>query len=127
VIQAMTNTPIGINVVTELIIGYALPGRPIAMMMFKTWGENTMSQGLTFTVTLKLGHYMKIPPRSTFFCQIVGTIVANTVQLGVQEWMFSHINDFCSPNQKDNFICPDTRVFDTASIIVSHYCCCCFV
>lgn len=26
------------SVITELIIGYALPGRPIAMMMFKTWG-----------------------------------------------------------------------------------------
>jgi hypothetical protein len=23
---------------TELIIGFMLPGRPIAMMMFKTWG-----------------------------------------------------------------------------------------
>jgi hypothetical protein len=29
---------VGLNVVTELIVGYALPGRPIAMMMFKTWG-----------------------------------------------------------------------------------------
>lgn len=36
-IQAITNQQIGLNVVTELIIGYALPGRPIAMMMFKTW------------------------------------------------------------------------------------------
>lgn len=26
------------SVITELIIGYALPGRPVAMMMFKTWG-----------------------------------------------------------------------------------------
>ena len=26
------------SVITELIIGYALPGHPIAMMMFKTWG-----------------------------------------------------------------------------------------
>lgn len=55
-IQAITNQQIGLNVITELIIGYdslhiqmlmlrlicklryALPGRPIAMMMFKTWG-----------------------------------------------------------------------------------------
>lgn len=34
------------SVVTELIIGYALPGRPIAMMMFKTWGYITMVQGM---------------------------------------------------------------------------------
>jgi hypothetical protein len=44
-IQAITNQQVGLNVITELIIGYALPGRPVAMMMFKTWGYITMSQG----------------------------------------------------------------------------------
>jgi hypothetical protein len=34
-IQAITNQQVGLNVITELIIGYALPGRPVAMMMFK--------------------------------------------------------------------------------------------
>lgn len=34
-IQAITNQQIGLNVITELIVGYALPGKPIAMMMFK--------------------------------------------------------------------------------------------
>ncbi|KAI0246238.1 OPT oligopeptide transporter protein-domain-containing protein [Lactifluus subvellereus] len=75
----LTTFAFGLNVITELIIGYALPGRPIAMMMFKTWGYLTM---------------------------IVGTVVAGTVQLGVQTWMFSHIEDICSPHQKDNFTCP---------------------
>jgi len=37
------------SVITELIIGYILPGRPLAMMMFKTWGYITMAQALTFT------------------------------------------------------------------------------
>ena len=49
------------SVITELIIGYALPGRPIAMMMFKTWGYITMAQALQFTSDFKLCHYMKIP------------------------------------------------------------------
>lgn len=34
------------SVISELIIGYALPGRPVAMMLFKTWGYITMTQGL---------------------------------------------------------------------------------
>jgi hypothetical protein len=42
VIQAITNQQVGLNVITELVIGYALPGRPIAMMKFKTWGYITM-------------------------------------------------------------------------------------
>ncbi|RPD78416.1 OPT oligopeptide transporter [Lentinus tigrinus ALCF2SS1-7] len=117
IIQAITNQQIGLNVITELIIGYALPGRPIAMMMFKTWGYITMAQALTFTSDFKLGHYMKIPPRPMFWSQVVATVVAGTVQLGVQAWMFTNIPDMCSPDQKDGFICPSTEVFGTASII----------
>ncbi|KAJ7443298.1 OPT oligopeptide transporter protein-domain-containing protein, partial [Mycena latifolia] len=62
-IQAITNQQVALNVITELIIGYALPGRPMAMTMFKesglTWGYITMAQALTFTSDFKLGHYMK--------------------------------------------------------------------
>ena len=93
VIQAITNQQVGLNVISELIIGYALPGRPIAMMMFKTWGYITMTQALQFTGDFKLGHYMKIAHRPMFFCQVVATIVAGTVQLGVQAWMFSNSED----------------------------------
>ncbi|KAJ6605339.1 small oligopeptide transporter [Mycena vulgaris] len=104
-IQAITNQQVGLNV-----IGYALPGRPVAMMMFKTWA-------LTFTSDFKLGHYMKIPPRPMFWSQVVATIIAGTVQLGVQAWMFTNIDNICAPDQRDGFICPSTEVFGTASII----------
>ncbi|KAK0244993.1 small oligopeptide transporter [Armillaria nabsnona] len=116
-IQAITNQQVGLNVITELVIGYTLPGRPVAMMMFKTWGYVTMAQALTFTSDFKLGHYMKIPPRSMFWAQVIATTVAGTVQLGVQSWMFTNIQGMCSSNQKDGFICPGTEVFGTASII----------
>lgn len=116
-IQAITNQQVGLNVITELIIGYALPGRPIAMMMFKTWGYISMFQALQFTSDFKLGHYMKVPPRPMFWGQVVATVVAGTVQLGVQAWMFTNIENICDPHQKDGFICPSTEVFGTASII----------
>jgi OPT family oligopeptide transporter len=118
VIQAMTNKQVGLNVITELIIGYILPGRPIAMMLFKTWGYNTMIQALAFTGASKLGHYTKIPHRPMFLCQIVATVVASTVQLAVQAWIFSNIKDLCSSDLPDGFTCPHTTVFGTASIIV---------
>jgi OPT family oligopeptide transporter len=87
------------------------------MMMFKTWGYITMAQALTFTSDFKLGHYMKIPPRSMFWAQTLATIIAGTVQLGVQAWMFTNIPDMCSPTQRNGFICPSTETFGTASII----------
>ncbi|KAI0646036.1 OPT oligopeptide transporter [Trametes meyenii] len=118
-IQAVTNRQVGLNVITELIVGYMLPGRPLAMMMFKTWGYITMSQAMIFTSDFKLGHYMKIPPRPMFWCQIVATIIAGTVQLGVENWMFSNIPQICTPAQKDisGFTCPNTEVFATASVV----------
>ncbi|KAF7791994.1 hypothetical protein EIP86_003021 [Pleurotus ostreatoroseus] len=116
-IQAITNQQIGLNVITELVIGYMLPGRPIAMMLFKTWGYITMTQALQFTSDFKLCHYMKVPPRAMFWGQITATVIAGTVQLGVQSWMFTNIPDICDPKQKDGFVCPSTEVFGTASII----------
>jgi OPT family oligopeptide transporter len=119
VIVATTSQQLGLNVIAELIIGYALPGRPIAMMLFKTWGHITMNQAIMFLSDFKLAHYMKIAHRPMFFCQVVATIVAGTVQLGVQTWMFSNIEGFCDADQKDGFICPYTTLFGNASIIVS--------
>ena len=87
------------------------------MMMFKTWGYISMFQALQFTSDFKLGHYMKVPPRPMFWGQVAATIIAGTVQLGVQAWMFTNIENICDPKQKDGFICPSTEVFGTASII----------
>ena len=119
VVAATTGQFLGLNIIAELIVGYALPGRPIAMLLFKTWGYVTMIQAITFMNDLKLAHYMKIAHRPMFFCQVVATIVAGTVQLGVQAWMFSNIEDLCAPDQKYGFICPCATVFGNASIIVS--------
>lgn len=74
------------------------------MMMFKTWGYITMAQALTFSSDFKLGHYMKINPRQMFWSQVVATVIAGTVQLGVQAWMFTNIPDMCSPSQPNGFI-----------------------
>ena len=119
VIVATTDLYPQLNVIAEVLVGYALPGRPIAMMLFKTWGHYTMVQAILFMDNFKLAHYMKIAHRPMFFCQVVATIVAGTVQLGVQVWMFSNIEGFCDADQKDGFICPFTNVFGNASILVS--------
>jgi len=74
------------------------------MMMFKTWGYIAMAQALQFTSDFKLGHYMKIPPRSMFWCQVTATVIAGTVQLGVQAWMFTNIKDMCASDQPDGYV-----------------------
>lgn len=55
IVKAATNIDIGLNVITEFIIGYMQPGKPMAMMLFKTYGYITMYQGMYFTQDLKIG------------------------------------------------------------------------
>ena len=47
---------------------------------------------------------MKVPPRPMFWCQVVATMVAGTVQLGVQSWLFTHIDQMCSLTQKNGCV-----------------------
>lgn len=60
----------GLNIITEYVIGYLYPERPVANMCFKVYGYISMVQALSFLGDFKLGHYMKIPPRSMFMAQV---------------------------------------------------------
>ncbi|KAH7170320.1 OPT oligopeptide transporter protein-domain-containing protein [Dactylonectria macrodidyma] len=117
IIQAITNTQIGLNVLTEFIYGYIQPGRPLALMIFKTFGYITMSQALSFVADLKFGHYMKIPPRTMFLSQVVATTFSCFIQIIVLNLALNTIEDVCEPHQEDHFTCPGGRVFFAASII----------
>lgn len=70
IITAITNQAPGLNIITEYIIGYIYPGYPVANMCFKVYGYISMSQAITFLQDFKLGHYMKIPPRTMFMAQV---------------------------------------------------------
>ncbi|KAF5392481.1 hypothetical protein D9757_002202 [Collybiopsis confluens] len=102
-LQAITNQQVGnIQVFFELIGGYVL---------------QNARQAIAFSGDMKLGHYMKIPPRLMFAIQTVAvTFSCFTVTL-VQNWMFANIEDYCSSDQKDGFTCPSTNTFATSSLI----------
>ncbi|EJT81694.1 hypothetical protein GGTG_01671 [Gaeumannomyces tritici R3-111a-1] len=117
IIQAVTNNQIGLNVLTEFVYGYIQPGRPLALMIFKTFGYITMSQALSFVSDLKFGHYMKIPPRTMFMCQVVATTFSCFIQVAVLNFALAHIDGVCTPTQPERFTCPGGRVFFSASVI----------
>ncbi|XDG07923.1 hypothetical protein ABKA04_007538 [Annulohypoxylon sp. FPYF3050] len=117
IIQAIANIQLGLNVLTEFIIGYMLPGHPLAMMMFKNYGYICMSQALYFSQDLKLGHYMKVPPRVMFWSQLVASVWSAIVQIAVMNWALGTIPNICADDQVDNYTCPNGRVFYTASVI----------
>ncbi|KAI7904553.1 OPT family small oligopeptide transporter [Cokeromyces recurvatus] len=74
-ITAITGSGFGLNVFAEMICGFILPGLPVANMYFKTLGFNTLSQAGTMASDLKIGHYLKVPPRLIFMNQMLGTCI----------------------------------------------------
>jgi hypothetical protein len=86
-------------------------------MIFKAYAIQTLNEAQSFTTDLKLGHYVKVPPRSTFLVQMVATILAAFVQVGVKDWMFNNIPNICQDNAPARLTCPHNRVFFTSSAV----------
>jgi OPT family oligopeptide transporter len=116
IITAVTNQMPGLNIITEMIIGFILPGRAIANVTFKTYGYISMYQAIVFLGDLKLGHYMKIPPRHMFIAQTVGTFIAGIVNLTTAYMMFNLIPNICH-EEEPVWNCSNARVFYAASVI----------
>uniref|UniRef100_A0A6N2L3K1 Oligopeptide transporter 4 n=1 Tax=Salix viminalis TaxID=40686 RepID=A0A6N2L3K1_SALVM len=120
IITATTNQTPGLNIITEYVMGVILPGRPIANVCFKTFGYISMAQAVSFLSDFKLGHYMKIPPRSMFLVQFIGTILAGTINLSVAWWLLTSIENICQDDllpANSPWTCPGDRVFFDASVI----------
>ncbi|KAI5655076.1 hypothetical protein M9H77_32263 [Catharanthus roseus] len=119
IITATTNQTPGLNIITEYIMGLIYPGKPIANVCFKTYGYMSMTQAISFLSDFKLGHYMKIPPRSMFLVQFLGTIIAGTVNLSVAWWLLHTVDNICHQDKDSNspWTCPNDRVFFDASVI----------
>ena len=62
----LINSQISINLLAQIIPGTLLPGQPLANMIFKVYSVQTLGSSTAFVQDLKLGHYIKVPPRATF-------------------------------------------------------------
>ncbi|KAI9347802.1 OPT oligopeptide transporter protein-domain-containing protein [Zopfochytrium polystomum] len=104
-IQAISGQQVGLNVMSEFLIGLILPGRIAAVMSFKTLSYMSMHQGLFLVQDLKLGHYVKIPPRAMFTVQLVSTILAVTINVftafGIYESFGRSETEYIDPNRKE--------------------------
>ncbi|KAG8992138.1 hypothetical protein FRB90_001075 [Tulasnella sp. 427] len=85
--------------------------------VFKGYTLSTISVCSGFTQALKLGHYLKVPPRYTFIAALIGLAISTVFQIGVKEWIFADVEDVCRPRQASQLTCSHSQVFYTASII----------
>lgn len=125
---------ISLNLLAQIIPGTFLPGQPLANMVFKAYSVQTLTESTSFVQDLKLGHYIKVPPRATFLgastsrlpgmldansssVQLVATLLCSLVQCVIKSWMFQNVPDICTPDQQSHLTCPHNIVFFTASAV----------
>lgn len=113
----ISNAQLPVNVVGEVLGGAMVPGRPLAVILVKGFAEGTFQQSIGFLANLKIAHYMKIPTRTTFLAQVVTTIITSLMTIGIIDWQFANIADFCSPENTAGYTCPPISVFNTAATI----------
>ncbi|KDQ13233.1 hypothetical protein BOTBODRAFT_66951 [Botryobasidium botryosum FD-172 SS1] len=116
-IFAVTGQAVAINLIAEIIPGTIMPGKPLGNMIFKGYAIQTTATAISFVQDLKLGHYIKVPPRATFVAQAVATILASLTQVGVEEFLFANVPDICDIHQKNHLTCPHSNVYFTASVV----------
>lgn len=117
IIYATTGFQFGLNVLVELIIGYAIPNNGLALMLVKALGYNIDGQCQIFLGDLKIGHNLRLPPRALFRIQMISTVVYSFVSLGVVNLAMLTIKDYCQPHQPQKFTCPSSTTFYSSSVI----------
>jgi OPT family oligopeptide transporter len=115
IIAAMTGVEVTLNVLAEFIGGVWVEGNAIAMCFFKSYGYVTCAHALSFSADLKLAHYLKIPPRFTFWAQMVPTLVSTFISVAVLQYQV-HIEHICTPKAPFRFTCPGVNTFFTAAV-----------
>ncbi|KAI7158283.1 OPT family small oligopeptide transporter [Hortaea werneckii] len=115
-ILGITNIMLSLNVISPYLAGFMIPGKPIGVMIFKVYSTIVLGQAQTYSQDLKLAHYMKVPPRITFWAQVVMTLWASIVQVAVMNWTLGSIDGVCSAEQPSHFTCPNGRTFFSSSI-----------
>ncbi|CAI4219716.1 unnamed protein product [Parascedosporium putredinis] len=98
-LKATTGIEVTLNVLAEFIGGAMVEGNATSMNYFKTFGYVTCAQAIKFSNNLKLGHYVKVPPRQSFSAQIVATLLSTVVCTGAQLYQMHKVpNVIWGPN-----------------------------
>ena len=116
---AMTGQMIGTNILADVVGGYILPGLPQGFLLFKSLAVQTLVSCLEFTGNLKLGHYMKIPPKTMFLLQIVCTIITGCAELALKEVLITNVPDACHDHSSSGLTCWSPKVYFLTSLLWS--------
>ena len=116
IIRAVTNQWITLSFLADLISGYVVPGKPVAHMLFKTYMTYSSEQATAYLSAMKMGHYMKVPPRLMFSAMTVSVFITAFVTQAIVDTVLEKVPDACTP-LATAFTCPTNGIMaDSATI-----------
>ncbi|RPD55663.1 oligopeptide transporter [Lentinus tigrinus ALCF2SS1-7] len=74
-LYARMGNGIATNQLMKMVAGAVNPGKPVANLYFSMWSHDVVSTSIGLASDLKMGQYLKIPPRAMFLTQIWGTLL----------------------------------------------------
>lgn len=115
-IASVTGFTFGLNVLVELIVGYAIPNSGLALITLKSYGTNIDHQAANYITDQKLAHYAKIPPRAIFKGQMMSTCLSIVMALLIANWQLENVEDICEKHQPNKLSCPGANTFFYSSV-----------
>ncbi|RDX52925.1 oligopeptide transporter [Lentinus brumalis] len=78
-LYARMGNGVATNQLMKMVAGAVNPGKPVANLYFSMWSHDVVSTSIGLAQDLKMGQYLKIPPRAMFLTQIWGTLLGAVV------------------------------------------------
>ncbi|QRV86418.1 OPT oligopeptide transporter protein [Ceratobasidium sp. AG-Ba] len=82
-LYARLGNGIATNQLMKMVAGAAHPGKPVANLYFSMWSHDVISTSIGLAGDLKMGQYLKIPPRIMFATQMWGTLLGAFINYAV--------------------------------------------
>ncbi|KAG0226051.1 hypothetical protein BGW42_003940 [Actinomortierella wolfii] len=118
IIQALSSSQVGLNVLSEVVCGWLLPGNQLGNSVFKCYSYMALFQCLNLTQSFKLGHYMKVGPRKIFIMVLYGTLLGAILNVQVLEWVLTiHREDLFTGDPHSGWSLRNLDLFFSASLL----------
>ncbi|KAI9297076.1 OPT superfamily oligopeptide transporter, partial [Neoconidiobolus thromboides FSU 785] len=117
ILYALSSQLISIHFLSELIASLLFPNNEISNMLFKTIAFISNYQSISYLYHLKLGHYMKIPPKLCYFFTIFGILITSITHTLTSLFININLPNLCQDNSLLLLNCNNLQTFSKASIL----------
>lgn len=108
-IESKSNFEVSLASFFEIVSAFWFKGQPITLMYFYTMGFGTLQHAMHCSMGAKIGHYMKVPPKTTMIVLFAGSVWGALVSPSVSGFILEHFKRICTAKAENHMICRKTH------------------